>query len=118
MVKNAVGGVSSPNNKPFDVMTRDGKHAIEVKTLVDQKNDKITMSSRALGRKNAYAYKFGVSPHTVVLDMRGSKDGQPVAVYHKSGVGSFRIGSMTPVKGGLAGLKGLCCTRPINRWTS
>ena len=101
MVRDAVNGDSTPNHSPFDVIA--GKHAIEVKAMHNNTQDKITVRAAALSRKYGFAKKNGMTPHTVVVDMRGSD--KPNAVYYKAGVGSFRISGMVPVKNGLAGLK-------------
>jgi hypothetical protein len=99
--KSMPGSHKSKNNSPFDIVH--GKHGIEVKSLMYQKNDKITQNSDAIQRKTDYAKKNGIKQmHTVAVDYRGG--GKPI-VYHKEGVGSFRIGSMTKVKGGFKGLK-------------
>jgi len=102
--KHLKGSIKSKNNSPFDIIhTVNGKkHGIEVKALLTQKNDKITQKGDAIARKQAYAKTNKIKGmHTVAVDYR---NGTPV-VYHKEGVGSFRIGSMTPVKGGFKGLK-------------
>ena len=100
MITKAVSGIATMDNSPFDVIVR-GKFGIEVKTLVDQTNDKITMHPESLARKVASAKKLGLtSTYTVAVDMRTGKP----QIYYKSGLGSFRIGSMTPLKS-IANLK-------------
>ena len=103
IAKKLPGYQQSSNNKPFDVFGKDGKgksHAIEVKSLLLQHNDKITMKQDAINRKTQWAKQNKSQMHTVAVDLRGNK---PV-VYHRAGVGSFRLGNMTKVEGGLNGL--------------
>jgi predicted GNAT family acetyltransferase len=92
-----IGGTQSADNQAFDVHAKDAKgvkHAIEVKSLLLQKNDKITMSKAALQRKNDYAAANPKTKiHTIAVDMRGTKP----KYYHREGVGSFRVGGMTPI---------------------
>ena len=90
-VASLVKGKDIPGNEPFDVIR--GKHALEVKTIQEGKNPKITMHPESLARKVSYAKKHGLESHTVVIDLRGSS---PV-YYHKKGVGSFRLTTMTKV---------------------
>jgi len=63
MVRNAVGGVHTADNMPFDVLSKDGKNAIEVKALINNSNDKITMKRDAMQRKYAWANKNKASIH-------------------------------------------------------
>lgn len=99
------GSIKSKNNSPFDIVHTDSKgkrHGIEVKALVTQKNDKITQKGDAIARKAAYAKANKIKgQHTVAVDYRGG--GKPI-VYHREGVGSFRLAYMTKVKGGFNGL--------------
>lgn len=70
------------------------RHMIEVKSIIQAKNDKITMHKDSLLRKNKEWRKFGTrksTAHTVVFDERTGK------IYYKEGLGSFRLGSMTEV---------------------
>ena len=80
----------TPDNSPFDLKT--GKVAVEVKTLISNKNDKITMSKDARARKlTEAAGPPKLRTYTVVADKR-----TPGATkyYYSGGVGSFRLGSM------------------------
>lgn len=100
------GSIKSKDNAPFDIVhTVNGKrHGIEVKAIISQKNDKITQKGEAINRKMAYAKANKIKGvHTVAVDYRGKT---PV-VYHREGVGSFRLGNMTKVKGGFNGLSKL-----------
>ena len=85
-VKNAIGGLRTPDNEPFDVIK--DKDAIEVKTIIEGVNPKITMHKASLARKKAYARKHGKRQHTVAIDHRTNK------VYYRAGTGSFRLSSM------------------------
>ena len=72
--------------KPTDV--------IEVKTIVNNSNDKITMSKDALARKHKELRKFGkknTRAHTIVFDERNGK------YYYRDDVGSFRLANMQEV---------------------
>jgi hypothetical protein len=86
------------NNAAMDtILKRHGLHGIEVKTLIDNKNDKITMHPSSLLRKLEWAKANKASLHTVVVDRRGTKP----RLFYRAGVGSFRLRSLTPIKGGV-----------------
>ncbi|HZL56787.1 MAG TPA: hypothetical protein VFC21_06890 [Bryobacteraceae bacterium] len=86
-----LGMKKSPDNKPFDLFGT--KYAVEVKTMVSNTNDKITMNKAAVGRKDAFIKQSKLTPYTVVVDARGK-----TPTYHvRAGYGSFRLGSMTQV---------------------
>lgn len=87
-----VNGVDLPDNEPFDVIVGK-KHAIEVKTIIEGKNPKITMHPESLKRKTSYLRKHGMTGHTVVIDARSDRP----AYYYKPGVGSFRLSGMEKV---------------------
>ena len=88
----ALGVPRTKDNSAFDL--RSDEVGVEVKTMVDGKNDKITMSKAALGRKVAEAQAEGLKTFTVVADMRRGKS----AIYYVSDkLGSIRLGSMRPV---------------------
>ena len=104
----ALGIPKSGNNLAFDV--RNDDVAIECKTLVNGKNERISMGKAALGRKLAEQRAEGLKVYTVVVDRRaeyssrighGAKVGDPLTghatYYYKEGVGSWRLGSMTKV---------------------
>lgn len=104
LVREAIGGVRTANDMPFDVLTPDGNHAIEVKTMINNSNDKITMRASALSRKMSWAIRNKAMPHTVVLDMRNGVS-YPTAVYYRPGVGSFRVSSMKLLSNGLDSIR-------------
>ncbi|CAK0774019.1 hypothetical protein CCP3SC15_4920001 [Gammaproteobacteria bacterium] len=87
-VAKAVSGTQTDDNDPVDVIK--SGHGIEVKSIVEGKNPKITMHPESLARKKKFARKNKAKLHTVVIDMR---EGKPV-VYYRKGVGSFRLTSM------------------------
>ena len=88
----ALGMPKSPDNKPFDLQNK--KVGIEVKTLVSNTNDKITMKADAVARKNAEVARAKLSrAYTVVVDARGEK----LRYFVRAGYGSFRLKSMTEV---------------------
>ena len=104
---NRVGGKSFPDNDPIDVHVAGGgvggtDAGIELKTLTHGKNDKITMSSAALGRKDKWEAENKSQMHTVALDHRDKTGNASLhsghEIYYKRGVGSFRIGSMYKCK--------------------
>jgi hypothetical protein len=100
MVAKAVNGQDLPDHEPFDVIM--AHHALEVKALLTNSNDKITMNNSAIIRKMNYVGKTGKMAHTVVVDMRQHSENPDV--YHRAGVGSFRIANMDKVPGGMNGL--------------
>lgn len=102
---NAIGGGQVGDNEPFDVIVgshESPKHLIEVKTIVRGRNDKITMHPESLKRKTDFAARHpDAQTHTVVFDDRVSK------IYHRSGLGSFRLGAMEDMGGDAAALQEL-----------
>ena len=110
----AVGGRATRGSAPVDVIVLKGgvpAHGIELKTLVTQGNDKITMKSDAMARKMEWAEENAAHLHTVVFDDRDAM-GDPARrrVYHRLGIGSFRIGNMRLLVGGLQELASLVNT--------
>ena len=88
----ALGVPRTPDNAPFDLRNND--IGIEIKTMVDNKNDKVTMSKAALGRKIAEKEADKLKTFTVVADVRG---GGAAKYYVSDKLGSLRLGSMTPI---------------------
>lgn len=90
-----IGGDRTPDNDAFDVLVKKGRklHSVEVKAIIDNKNDKITMHSPSRKRKELWAIDNNAVPHTVGVDTRNG--GQ---LYYRSGVGAFRLGKMTKVR--------------------
>lgn len=84
----ALGGKSTPDNQAFDVLKKG--HGVEVKTISEGKNDKITMHPESRARKLREARKLRVQTHTVVFDMRGGR----TKIYYREGVGSYRLKHM------------------------
>jgi hypothetical protein len=112
----AVGGKTTQGSAPVDVVvTRDGcvVFGIELKTVLTNGNDKITMKSDAIARKHDWAREAGADLHTIVFDDRGvfGPQGQRTPenrrVYHRPGCGSFRLCNMQPVDGGVGGIVSL-----------
>lgn len=83
------------NLHPVDAITKRGGRTfgVEVKTLMDNKNDKITMHPESVARKQQWARRERAALHTVVVDLRNG----PAQMYHRSGIGSFRLGGLTPI---------------------
>lgn len=94
----ALGGERTKNNAPFDIMVG-SKVAVEVKTIIDNKNDKITMHPESRMRKEKEAAEKKLVMFTVAVDIRG---GSP-KYYVKDGVGAFRLYKMDQLS--LSGLK-------------
>lgn len=105
----ALGGVSLRDNEPVDVITHEaGKvtGGIELKTMVLNTNDKITMKASAMEKKAAWVKENKAHFHTVVFDDRkvfnadgaGKHDESKRQMYYRRGFGSFRVGTMHPVK--------------------
>jgi DNA-binding Lrp family transcriptional regulator len=64
---------------------------------VNGKNEKITMSKTALGRKIAEQRADGIKAYTVVVDRRTGGLTGKATYYVKEGLGSFRLGSMEKI---------------------
>ena len=112
----AIGGRTTQGSAPVDVVVmRDGciVFGIELKTVLTNGNDKITMKSDAIARKHEWASATGADLHTIVFDDRGvfGVTGERLyenrRVYHRPGCGSFRLCNMQPVDGGIDGIVGL-----------
>jgi hypothetical protein len=89
------GASRTSNSASFDVITGTAEkptNLIEVKTLVGAKNDKLTVHPESLVRKREYAAKHPKAKvHTVAYDKRTG------TMYYHTGVGSFRLSTMTKV---------------------
>jgi len=91
----------------------DVAHCVELKTMVDNDNVKITCKTDAQARKIKYAVEQGAKLHTVVLDDHNvydpagdDHDDSRRVFYYRRGVGSFRVETMHKCKN-LAELKRL-----------
>lgn len=105
----AVGGVSFRDNEPVDIVIADKTgvvaHGIELKTVVSNKAQKITMKEDALRRKRSWERKNKATIHTVVLDDtlvfnangEGKHDLSKRRIFYRRGYGSFRISNMHQV---------------------
>jgi hypothetical protein len=83
------------DNRPFDLVQ--GKVAVEVKTLLSNNANKLTMHKESLARKVAFAEKNRLRAYTVAVDKR---EGATKPTYYvRKGVGSFRVDKMTKVSG-------------------
>ena len=91
-IARVVGGESTLDNAPLDVLV--GRHGIEVKALLSQKNDKLTMHPESLARKEAFVRREKLVGHTVAIDLRDPKAPQ---LYYAKGFGSFRLSGMERV---------------------
>jgi HK97 family phage portal protein len=108
-VARALRARALPDNEPADIVlprqgTAGGLHGIELKTLVKQSNDKITVKREARERKRAWQGDNNLF-HTVAYDARDVyAQGQfrqfysGHTLYYKRGSGAFRLGSMYKVK--------------------
>jgi phage gp29-like protein len=98
-VAEALGMERTPDNSPYDMLA---PHVgVEVKTLTDQKNGKLTMHPEALAKKQEQAKAEHLRAYTVAVDKRGGGE----SYYAAKGVGSFRLGTMIPM-GSMAELRG------------
>lgn len=103
-IREMVKGTRTDDNLPVDVIAKvaDKIKGIEVKTLVSNTNDKITMNATALQNKMRWARQNHATVHTVVIDDRAKfspKNYSGHDLYYRRGSGSFRISSMTKVTG-------------------
>lgn len=103
VLSKGVGLPRTPDNAAFDL--RNDDVGIEVKTLVNGKNEKITMSKKALERKLAEQRADKLRAYTVVADRRTGGLTGKATYYVKEGLGSFRLSSMTKI--GLGDLKAM-----------
>ena len=103
VLSDAISVPRTRDNSAFDLKNDDV--GIEVKTLVNGKNEKITMSKAALGRKIAEQRADELKTYTVVVDRRTGGLAGKATYYVKEGLGSFRLGSMTKIS--LSDLKGM-----------
>lgn len=102
-VRSIIGGTRTDDNLPVDVVTNVGGKVkgVEVKTIINGRNNKITMRKAAIEKKVKWARSNRGTVHTVVLDDRGrlgNKGYSGHRVYYRKGTGSFRLGAMTKVK--------------------
>lgn len=97
----ALGGVSHPDSEPKDIST--DRDLVELKTMVSNGNDKLTMDSYAQVRKIVAERDEGKTFHTIVSDDRlvynakgdGKHDDSKRVYYYRRGVaGSARVGGM------------------------
>lgn len=100
-----LGGISHPDSEPMDITTKSGD-LVEMKTIVKNSNDKITMDSYSQIRKIVKEQETGRTFHTIVSDdskvfspdgNHNEKAGR--TYYYRRGVaGSARIGGMHQCK--------------------
>jgi hypothetical protein len=113
----ALGGKSLADNEPVDVVTEINgkKHGIELKTMVDNKHNKLTMKKDAQARKRSWERREKGKVHTVVFDDQkvfnakgpGKHDEPQRRILYRRGYGSFRTDGMYEVKGGMEELRQL-----------
>jgi hypothetical protein len=83
---------NTPDNDPFDLLGK--RIGVEVKTLVDANNDKITVQAHARGLKLAFARKHKLKKiFTLAIDTRSGGR----IYYIREGVGAFRLRNMQRV---------------------
>jgi len=107
-VAGALGGQSLADNEAADViLTMDGKvHGVELKTMVSNKANKITMKADAKARKRKWERKNKGTMHMVVLDDSevfnakgpGKHDPSKRKIYYRRGFGSFSTTNMHEAK--------------------
>lgn len=102
-----VGGVSHPDSEPMDVTAKNGD-LCELKTLVNNSNDKITMDSYSQVRKIVKEQETGKQFHTIISDDqkvynaggagKHGSDKDRVYYYRRGVAGSARLGTMHKCK--------------------
>ncbi len=107
-----IKGWPLPNSEPQDL--ENDEHLVELKTMVDNDNDKITMDSYSQIRKVTKQIETGKNFHTLVLDDRlvynangeGRHDvSKRVFLYRRGVAGSARVEGLLQVKSGKELLK-------------
>jgi hypothetical protein len=103
-IADLVGGEFFPGHPPFDVVIHDKKIAIEVKTMIGAKNDKLTVHPGTSVSKKDYVKEHGIQKtYTVALDHRNCSDQYhetcSPTVYFKEGTGAFRLSTMKKLSG-------------------
>jgi hypothetical protein len=104
----AIDGLSFKDNEPVDVVMGDKgvvQHGIELKTMVSNKANKITMKRSAMDRKAQWEKDNKATFHTVVIDDHavfnangpGQHDESKRVIYYRRGFGSFRVPTMHKV---------------------
>jgi hypothetical protein len=90
------GGEPTPDHEAMDLILKRGAKTVgvEMKTLLDNKNDKITMHPDSRRRKEKWIRQNRADGYTVVVDRRRGKEGD---YYYREGFGSFRISAMIPI---------------------
>lgn len=90
-----LGGEMTDNNRPMDVVveTAQGLQGIEVKTVLTNTTNQITMHPESLARKVKWVRANRAQGHTIIVDRRQT----PPVYYHREGFGSFRLDTMAPV---------------------
>ena len=104
----ATAGLSLQDNEPVDVIVMKSgimQHGIELKTMVSNKSDKITMKKESLQRKRVWQQDNFAPFHTVVFDDRdvynangpGQHNESARKIFYRRGAGSFRVPTMHQV---------------------
>jgi hypothetical protein len=100
-VARGIGGAVTPDNAPMDVTLKvDGRNVgVEVKTFVDQKNNKVTVHPESGARKASWGRREKASRSIlVVVDARQGSLYSGNRYYVADGVRSYRLSSMTPMR--------------------
>lgn len=102
-VASMTGGKPTEGQEPMDIIGRVGnqKYGIELKTILEGRNDKVTVHPSSKALKDKWARKTNATTHMVVMDDRklfGAKGYSGHRIYYRSGVGSYRLHTMTKVK--------------------
>ena len=100
IISQGVGLPRTPDNAAFDL--RGPKVGVEIKTMIDSKNGKVTVSGKAFARKEAEAAgPPRLKTFLVVADKRGGGTKYYIADH----IGSLRVNSMTPTT--IAGIRSM-----------
>ena len=96
MVFKIIGGEHLPDNEPMDIIVtvRGRTIGVEVKTVIHNKADKITVHPESRERKEKWLKKNKATGFTVIVDVRGKTP----RVLARQGVGSFRLANMTEIR--------------------
>jgi phage portal protein BeeE len=106
VIAKAVQGEWEEDNAFYDVKTRDGKHFLEVKSMLKGGKKSISVHEDALLRKvKGMAENPGANYHTVVVDERATYQSGAYKenysgnrLYYRRGSGRYSLSSMQPVK--------------------
>ena len=109
VIARKIKGRALPDNEPADILIgvrgQRGFHGIELKTVCDSANNKITVKREARVRKEKWMKENNATFHTVVSDRRNVYEGRKYKksysghdLYYRRGSGAFRLDGLYRVK--------------------